>query len=192
MDKLFDLFMYPLEAAALRKRRRSLMRKAQGRTLEIGAGTGANFAYYRWDRINEIDVLDLSVGQAVRSYDGANGTPFHWHEGDVERLPFASGVFDTVVSTLVFCSVHDPARGLSEVRRVLNTGGTLIFIEHVRPHRQGFARVTDALNPLWHTLSGECNINRDTLRAIEKAGFVLRRTRRSTGGLLIDGTATRV
>ena len=110
--------------------------------------------------------------------------------GDVERLPFADEAFDTVVFTLVFCSVRNPVRGLAEVRRVLEPTGELVFVEHVRPDGLRLGKVVDTANPFWHGLTGDCNINRDTLGAIREAGFSVGRLRRGSHGLLIDGVAT--
>jgi ubiquinone/menaquinone biosynthesis C-methylase UbiE len=91
----------------------------------------------------------------------------------VEALPFRDGVFDTVVSALVFCSVADPVRGLAEVRRVLRPGGTLRMLEHVRSTRPWKARWQDRLQPAWTRFTGGCRWNRDTERAVEQAGFVI-------------------
>jgi ubiquinone/menaquinone biosynthesis C-methylase UbiE len=87
-----------------------------------------------------------------------------------EALPFPDGSFDTVVSTLVLCTVPDQEAALDEVRRVLRHGGRLLFIEHVRAAGSA-ARWQDRLEPLWRRLLGGCHPNRDTVAAIEDAGF---------------------
>ncbi|MDP8944507.1 MAG: methyltransferase domain-containing protein [Actinomycetota bacterium] len=85
-------------------------------------------------------------------------------------MPFPDGSFDTVVSTLVLCTVPDQEAALDEVRRVLRPGGRLLFIEHVRA-AEPMARWQDRLEPLWRRLLGGCHPNRDTVAAIEEAGF---------------------
>jgi ubiquinone/menaquinone biosynthesis C-methylase UbiE len=101
-----------------------------------------------------------------------------------EALPFRAGVFDTVVSGLVFCSVADPRRGLAEVRRVLRPGGTLRMLEHVRSVHPWKARIQDRIQPFWTRLMGGCHPNRDTERAVEAAGFRLdAESRRAKGDL---------
>jgi len=92
-------------------------------------------------------------------------------QASVEALPFRDGVFDTVVSSLVFCSVPDPARGLAEVRRVLRSDGRLRMLEHVRSLRSWKAAFQDCVQPIWTRFSGGCRPNRDTERAVEAAGF---------------------
>ena len=94
-------------------------------------------------------------------------------QGSAEALPFRDGVFDTVVSGLVLCSVPDPARGLAEVRRVLRPGGTLRALEHVRATVAWRARVQDLIQPAWTWVAGGCHPNRDTERAVERAGFTI-------------------
>jgi ubiquinone/menaquinone biosynthesis C-methylase UbiE len=87
-----------------------------------------------------------------------------------EALPYPDGSFDTVVSTLVLCTVPDQEAALDEVRRVLRPGGRLLFIEHVRAAGSA-ARWQDRLEPLWRRLLAGCHPNRDTVTAIEEAGF---------------------
>ncbi len=188
-DRVFDAAMYTLEIAALRKRRRALIPRARGRVLEIGAGTGANLPFYRWDGLQELHLLDLELPDLPRRLKGRAGAPLVLHRADAQQLPFGDGAFDTVVFTLVFCSVADPHRGLAEARRVLKPGGLLLFVEHVRPLPGGLARVVDAANPLWRAINGQCNLNRDTLAAIDAAGFDLLEVRRRWWGLLVDGVA---
>ncbi len=190
-DRLFDAFMYPLEAVALNRRRRGLMRRARGTVLEIGAGTGANLPFYRWDQIERLHITDLELTESVRTFSGRGRTQVFHHEVDVQSLPFADQFFDTVVFSLVFCSVPDPVRGLAEVWRVLKPDGLLIFIEHVRPSGGTLRRIVDIANPAWNAFTRECNINRDTLPAIKSAGFAIESVRHGGRGLLVDGVARR-
>jgi len=190
-EGLFDAFMYPLEAVSLNRRRRERMRGVSGTVLEIGAGTGANLKFYRYDQINQLHLSDLKLTTSVRSPHRTNGAELIFHELDVQDLPFDDGQFDTVVFSLVFCSVPDPARGLAEVYRVLRPGGVLVFIEHVRPQAGLLRAAVEALNPAWRALNGECNINRDTIGAIRTAGFTIDEVRVGGRGLLVDGIARR-
>jgi ubiquinone/menaquinone biosynthesis C-methylase UbiE len=90
-----------------------------------------------------------------------------------EALPFRDGTFDTVLSGLVFCSVGDPPRGLAEVRRVLATGGAVRMLEHVRATAPWRAALQDLIQPAWTCAAGGCHPNRDTERAVTRAGFVI-------------------
>ncbi|MBI1847814.1 MAG: class I SAM-dependent methyltransferase, partial [Candidatus Rokubacteria bacterium] len=94
-------------------------------------------------------------------------------QGSAEALPFRDGAFDTVVTGLVFCSVPRPERGLAEVKRVLRADGELRMLEHVRSTTSWRARMQDRIQPLWTRVSGGCHPNRDTERAVERAGFTI-------------------
>jgi SAM-dependent methyltransferase len=80
-----------------------------------------------------------------------------------EDLPFEDDHFDTVVSTLVLCTVEDPDRALAEIARVLKPGGQLLFIEHVRSDDAKLARWQDRLHKPWFVFGDGCNCNRPLL-----------------------------
>src|SRR5215210_4288162 len=164
----------PMNASMERRwmggRRRRLLAGASGAVLEIGGGTGANLPHYRdVDRVvvTEPDpFMRKRLGQKL----GDARVPVEVSAAGAEALPFPDGSFDTVVSTLVLCTVPDQEAALDEVRRVLRPGGRLLFIEHVRAAGSA-ARWQDRLEPLWRRLLGGCHPNRDTVAAIEEAGF---------------------
>jgi SAM-dependent methyltransferase len=87
----------------------------------------------------------------------------------VEELPYEDGSFDTVVASLLLCSVADPDRALAEIRRVLRPGGQYLFLEHVRSNDPKIARRQDRLERLWGVVAFGCHPNRDTLPRIEAA-----------------------
>jgi ubiquinone/menaquinone biosynthesis C-methylase UbiE len=60
-----------------------------------------------------------------------------------EDLPFNDNSFDTVVATLVLCTVDDQPRALRDLGRVLRPGGRLLFIEHVRSDDEKLVRLQD-------------------------------------------------
>lgn len=88
-----------------------------------------------------------------------------------DALPFDDGSFDTVVSTLVLCTVEDPAAALAEVARVLRPGGSLLFLEHVRSEQPRLARRLDRLHGAWRSFADGCNCNRRRLELLDQAGF---------------------
>lgn len=194
-ERLYDAFMYPLEAVALAAIRRSIIPRAKGRVLEIGVGTGANLPFYRWDRVSELHLTDVALTTGVTEFCApGNGSapPLRFQEARAEALPFDDASFDSVVFTMVFCSVADQPRGLAEVRRVLRPGGRLVFVEHVRPATRTLGFAADLVNPVWHAATGECNVNRDTVAAIPAAGFEYHTLKRSGRGFLAHGCARAV
>lgn len=164
---LYDALCTVMERTGLGRWRRWLAEGARGRTLDLGTGTGRNLPLYRTDlRVVGVEPAWAPLRRARRR---APAVPLV--RARAEALPFRDGVFDTVVTGLVFCSVADPGQGLAEVRRVLRQGGTLRMLEHVRALAPWKARLQDAVQPFWTRLTGGCHPNRDTERTVEEAGF---------------------
>jgi ubiquinone/menaquinone biosynthesis C-methylase UbiE len=167
---IYDKGMAATEDAGLREHRRALLAKARGRVLEIGAGTGVNLDHYG-PEVTELVLTEPEEPMAKR-------LRARLEKGEVigapaDRLPFDDDAFDTVVSTLVLCTVPDQERALSEIRRVLKPDGQLLFIEHVRSHAPKSAKWQDRFTPLWRQIGHGCHPNRDTAAALTRAGFEL-------------------
>jgi ubiquinone/menaquinone biosynthesis C-methylase UbiE len=167
---LYDQKSASAERRWMGERRRRLLAGARGAVLEIGGGTGANLAHYRnVDRVTIAEPDRFMRNRIGPKLEEAR-VPVQVSAAGAEALPYPDGSFDTVVSTLVLCTVLDQEAALDEVRRVLRPGGRLLFIEHVRAAGSA-ARWQDRLEPLWRRLLGGCHPNRDTVAAIEEAGF---------------------
>lgn len=166
--------------------RRELLAQAHGVVLEIGAGTGLNFALYTTEQVTRVEAIepDSAMLNYARKRLSLARVPLTLTQAPAEALPFADGTFDCVVATLVFCSVGDPARGFQEIRRVLKPGGTLLLLEHVRAKASFPARLQDLLVPLTTRLAGNCHWNRDTSQAVSTAGFQIQKSRQIDGWLL--------
>jgi ubiquinone/menaquinone biosynthesis C-methylase UbiE len=105
---------------------------ADSRVLEIGAGTGLNFAHYPHGAhgvASELSCEMLKIAAAKTNRPAR----VHLLQANAHALPFPENTFDAAFCTLVFCSVPDPLRGLREIRRILRPGGRLVMLEHVRP-----------------------------------------------------------
>jgi ubiquinone/menaquinone biosynthesis C-methylase UbiE len=171
---LYDGLCAVMERTGLAPFRRWLAAGARGRTLDVGCGTGRGLPFYGpGARVVGIDPARASLARAARRLPGARLV-----QASAEALPFHDSVFDTVVSSLVFCSVPDPARGFVEVKRVLRADGQLRMLEHVRSRRRWKAAFQDRVQPLWTRLSGGCRPNRETERLVEASGFVIDRADR--------------
>jgi len=168
----YDRALAGTEAGGLRARREALLTAARGRVLEIGAGTGANLAFYG-DGVESLTLTEPEAPMARRLRRRVDelrpGTDIA--AAPAERLPFADDSFDTVVCTLVLCTVGDLPRALGEIRRVLAPGGRLLFIEHVRADDARLAGWQDRLNPVQRRVAHGCNCNRDTVAQIRAAAF---------------------
>ena len=168
----YDRFNKIAEDAGLREKRRSLLARAEGRTLEIGAGTGVNLELYP-DSVTEL-VLTEPDGHMRRQLEKrltAPQRPTQVVDAGGERLPFPDASIDTAVATLVFCTIPDPAAALGEIARVLKHGGRLLFLEHVRSGNPKTARWQDRLERPWGWFGRGCHPNRDTLGTIEASAL---------------------
>lgn len=166
-DWLFDR-VDPLGGADHRRR---LVEQAAGAVLEIGAGTGRNLPLYR--TATRVVALEPGPGMRARANHAAQAArvPVEVIDGTAEHPPFPDAAFDTVVASLVLCTVPDLAQTLAEARRVLRPGGTLRFYQHVRADDPRLARWQDRLERPWGWLAGGCHPNRDVVAAITAAGF---------------------
>jgi ubiquinone/menaquinone biosynthesis C-methylase UbiE len=150
--------------------RTSLVGEVSGRVLEIGAGTGANFPHYQPGQTIVTTEPDQFMLRRARQRAQALGLAVELYQCPAEALPFADASFDSVISTLVLCSVTDQAASLAEIRRVLKPGGTFRFIEHVRASGR-LGRLQDLVTPVWRYFGAGCHPNRRTAQSIRAAGF---------------------
>jgi ubiquinone/menaquinone biosynthesis C-methylase UbiE len=168
----YDSFTKSTEDAGLREKRRKLLSRAQGRTLEIGAGTGINLELYP-DSVTELVLTEPDEhmrAQLEHKAAAAGRNPQIIGAGG-ERLPVPDASFDTVVATLVLCTIHDPKAALAEVARVLKPDGRLLFLEHVRSDDAGTARWQDRLERPWGWIGRGCHPNRDTVAMINESAL---------------------
>lgn len=192
MDLIYDIFMAPLEALKLKKIRKALLKKVSGRVLEIGTGTGANLPYLPYTNISHLYLSDLHLSERVRRFAFPKSLTVRLLESSLEALEIEESSLDSIVFTLVFCSVEEPSAGLNKVFRLLKPGGKIFFIEHVMPHGKGLKKVVDHVNPHWRNIAGGCNLNRETLQVIQASGFVIERVGVYLGGALVEGIGVRV
>ena len=164
----YDRMSKGTEEAGLREMRRQALSGARGRTLDVGAGTGANLELYP-EAVSELVLAepDPHMLRKLRPRAEESPRPVEVLAAPAESLPFEDSSVDTVAFTLVLCTVPDPAAALAEAARVLKPGGRLLFLEHVRAEEDGLARWQDRLERPWHFLADGCHCNRDTVATIE-------------------------
>jgi SAM-dependent methyltransferase len=171
---LYDPFMWVSERAGLRAHRKDLLGRARGRTVEIGGGTGLNLPYYP-DDLDELVLIEPDAAMRVRLQRrlSRTGRRARLVDADAERLPLADDSVDTVVSTLVLCTVKAPDLALREIARVLRPDGQLLLIEHVRSESPTLAYWQDRLAGPWRRFAQGCRCNRATGELIATCGFKL-------------------
>lgn len=170
---LYDTIFAAAEQAGLRDLRAGVVGQAEGRVLELGAGTGLNAAHYP-DGLQRLVLTEPDPGMAKRlraRLADLGRTDAEVVDAGAGDLPFEDDSFDTVVSTLVLCTVPSVDGALGEIRRVLAPGGRLLFLEHVRNSDPKRARSQDRFNPIQQRIAGGCNCNRATPDLLEAANF---------------------
>lgn len=160
--------------------RRELLAGLSGRVVEVGAGIGSNFAHYP-PAVADVVAVEPEPYLRAKAERAAAGSAVSVRvvDGVADALPLEDASVDAGVASLVLCSVPDQAAALAELRRVIKPGGELRFYEHVASNRQSrrrMQRVMDAT--FWPRMAGGCHMTRDTRAAIERAGFIVQRSRR--------------
>ncbi|KAI0233201.1 hypothetical protein LSAT2_016498 [Lamellibrachia satsuma] len=147
------------------------------RILDVGSGAGSNFKYFPANS----DVICVEPNDKFESYlrksVAENSSHTHLKEfivgyaEDMATIP--SDSIDAAVCTLVLCNVDDIDQSLSEIKRVLKTGGKLYYMEHVCADTSTWTYLAQRLvSPLWqHTIGSGCRFTQKTWLHVENAGF---------------------
>ena len=176
--RVFDRFASKDEERGQAELRRELLAGLSGRVVEVGAGNGLNFPHYP-TTVEELVAVEPETYLRERAVEAARAAPvpIQITDGLAGSLPLDDASFDAVVVSGVLCSVPDQESALADFKRVLRPGGELRFYEHVRAPGTVRARMQDAVDVVWPRLMGGCHPNRDTLAAIERAGFLVEHVR---------------
>ena len=172
---LYDPVLGIIEGRGLSRWRAELLSAARGRVLEVGAGTGLNLSHYPGG-VDEIVLVEPDPHMQARLERRAKGARHRTTiiDAGADSLPFGDHEFDTIVMTLVLCTVPDVTAALLEVRRVLKPDGVFLFLEHVGD-AEGSRRLRwqRRLEPAWGLVAGDCHLSRHTVEAITSAGFTM-------------------
>ncbi|MDF2947512.1 MAG: type 11 methyltransferase [Bacillales bacterium] len=169
--KNYDKAMAPLERKYINAWRKELIHHTSGKVLEIGSGTGINFPLYT--KCDEVIALEPNSHMIENSIVRKNNArvPIKIIQSKAEKLDFPDSYFDTVVITLVLCSVNDMEQVINECKRVLKPNGKLLILEHVKMEQSFLASLQHMLTPVWRRVADGCHLNRDPELLIRNAGF---------------------
>ena len=185
----YDTLMGVCDRLAFAPLRKATAEAARGRTLEIGIGTGLNLDLYA----NAGPIFGIEPDPEMLKQAHARVKERHPDVSLViagaEALPFRDGAFDSVVASLVFCTIPDVDAAAREVRRVLRPeSGRFHFFEHVRAAKTWAGRMQDAVTPAWKRVFAGCHPNRDTVPVFERAGLTIERCEQPSA-VLVHGSA---
>jgi ubiquinone/menaquinone biosynthesis C-methylase UbiE len=174
--RLYDPVMEKLEARFLMNMRQSLLQQAEGRVLEVGAGTGVTFPLHRKDaEVLAIEPAQAMAAQAqlvLQSMDAYHIQLLEAGVGDTSvAAQLDENALDTIVSTLVLCTIPDLEQALRSFRYWLRPGGQLLVLEHIHDDRQPQRWIQSAMTPVWKHLAEGCYLNRRTDELLKDYGF---------------------
>jgi len=107
---------------AIRRRVEFFVSRAEGKCLEVGAGTGS-ISQALLAKGRGVVATDISPGMVEEmKKKGINAVVC-----DAERLPFPDALFDTVLASEMIYYLDHPEQFLKEARRVLKPGGTVLL-----------------------------------------------------------------
>ncbi|MUG68439.1 methyltransferase domain-containing protein [Paenibacillus campinasensis] len=167
-DKQATQYEIKREGSKLKHWRQHLLQHAKGEVLELAVGAGANFPFYPSNvKVTAADFSEAMLEKATRS---AKHLPYYvdFLCSDIEEMDFPDQSFDTIVSTLSFCSYDHPAMLLDKVNRWCRRNGQVLFMEHGISSNLAFSAVQKTLNPLLYRVYG-CHHTRDIIRLIRKS-----------------------
>jgi gluconolactonase len=184
---IYDPALAASERGVFKPHREYVAGRATGDVLEIGAGTGANLPYYSEDikQGAQLTVTDPNPFMLRKLTAKATklGMTIASSVAPATNMPFEDESFDTIVGTLVLCSVDDQADVINEVARLLRPGGEFRFMEHVRGKGRLRGIFQDISMPLWRTCFEGCHPNRNTIAAIKASALELIETTEFGNGL---------
>ncbi len=157
------------------KQRAKVVPKADGVVLELGCGSGTNFAMYDAGKVEKLYALEPAPGMIVKAKRTAGelgiGKSIEFLETGAENIPLPDKSVDTAVITFVLCTIPDWAGALAETRRVLKPGGKILFTEHGLAPDEGISKWQRRVEPVWKSIAGGCHLTRDTLGLLREGGF---------------------
>ena len=156
----------------LRPHKQALFHDLPSTVVELGPGVGANLRYLpAGTRLIAVEP-NPAMHAPLRARAARAGIELDLHPTVAERIDLPDDSVDAVISSLVLCTVPDPAGAVAEVLRILRPGGRYAFLEHVAaPDGTPLRRLQRAVRGPWSWFFEGCSCERDLRSVIEAAGF---------------------
>jgi ubiquinone/menaquinone biosynthesis C-methylase UbiE len=171
--RIMDIVLSTGEFTELRK---SLLAEVSGDVFEIGFGTGLNLPHYP-SNVKRITTVDPNSGArklAERRIAQSAIEVVHLPlSGEHLKLPDES--FNSVVCTFTLCSIADVDSAMSEMRRILRSGGRMYFVEHGLSDDPRIQWWQHKLNPLNKIVGDGCHLDRIPTTTISNSGLRMER-----------------
>ena len=161
----------------IRKQREKVVPLCEGIVLEIGAGSGLNFPFYKAQNVKKLYALEPDEEMVKLAQKDKNNIEIDitYLKEFSENISLGDNSVDTILLTYALCTIPDPMSALKEMKRVLKPKGHLIYCEHGMAPDPSIKRWQDWLNPINSYFCGGCNLNRDITGLIVKGGFKIKK-----------------
>jgi SAM-dependent methyltransferase len=173
-DQIYPLLVDFLgDPAPIRKVRQQIIPQAQGKVLEIGAGSGANFNHYDPAQVRKLYALEPNPGMIRLAERQRRKTKLNIEFLDLpgERIPLEDSTIDTVISTFTLCTIPGITDAIRGIAHVLRPGGKLIFFELGLSPDVAVQRSQKRLEPVFHWLFQGLSLTRDIPLLLRDGGF---------------------
>jgi ubiquinone/menaquinone biosynthesis C-methylase UbiE len=176
---LYDRYLLPvllnsaMSTKPIRYQRKKVVPRAQGRVLEIGFGAGHNLPFYDASKVTHLWALEPSKEMRERAAErvSQSSIPLEFLDLPSEEIPLGDEEADTILITYTLCTIPDVMKALGEMRRVLKSGGKMIFCEHGEAPDADVRKWQERLTPAWKFIGGGCHVGRPIPKMIIDSGF---------------------
>jgi len=177
----YDLLEAIPDFLVLRRFRKRLLQNAHGRVLEVAAGTGRNFKYYKNCKVTAVDITPemLNIARKKSKKIGLNA---EFNIMDTESLKFKNNSFDAVVSTLSLCTFPNPFKALKEMSRVCRKNGRILLLDHGISSSRWIRSMQKKMAPK-HFEMIRCRLDIDPFGIAKKAGLGVIKSKRHVFGM---------
>ncbi|SHF36594.1 Ubiquinone/menaquinone biosynthesis C-methylase UbiE [Seinonella peptonophila] len=165
------------------KFRKRIFPEAEGRVLEVAIGAGLNLPFYK--NVTELVGIDFSL-EMLRVAKQASlqySFPIKLNQADVETAEFEANSFDTIVSSLSFCTYENPIHVMNQFSKWCKPNGKILMLEHGKSTNRMLSILQKAIDPLAFKMIG-CHQDREILHYVNSSNLEVLNVNRSIAGLL--------
>jgi len=175
-------FVYPYlvdklgDPPPIQEIRKQIIPLAEGKVLEIGAGSGANFPHYNPAKVSRLYALEPNIGmiRLAQKHQSRTRLIIEYLDLPGERIPLEDETVDTVVSTFTLCTISGIVEAIRGIARVLRPDGKFIFFELGLSPDPKVQRWQKQMQPIFHWLFQGLYLTRDIPSLITQGGFQIK------------------